>query len=640
MKKIIFIILISYLDINYSQAPDFQWAKNIGGNNDDFSNSIVTDSIGNVYNVGRFEGVADFDPGINVVNLSSNGSKDVYINKLDSNGDFIWVKQIGGTGAESSLAINIDINGDLYISGYFRYTVDFDPGIGVYNLTSNGLSDIFILKLDDQGNFIWAKQIGGSDNDMSNSLVTDMNNNVCISGYFKNTVDFDPGSGSFNLSSNGGMDSYILKLDVNGNFLWAKSIANSNSNDYGLSIDVDNFGNVYSTGIFEGTVDFDPSSSIYNLTSNGSDDMYIHKLDENGIFVWVKQMGGVNSDRCYSITIDDNNNIYTTGYFSSPIVDFDPGSGVSNLNAIGGSDAFIQKLDYNGNFLWVKHIGGSGSDEGGGITTDEYENIYFTGYFEGVADFDIGGASYYLTDTAYMGSIFICKYDIGGNFGWAVQIGGDDFDQGIAIELDNNNNIYTTGHFYSVNADFDPSSGVYNLSPASSGVNYNCDAYVHKLGYCNIDNSVTNNYPTLTANATGSTYQWLDCNNNYAVISGATSQNYTIPSNGNYAVEITNNNCVDTSSCVIMSDVSIDENINTLKIYPNPNNGEFIIKSDNIIKGKIEISNYLGQIVEDIKINNNISKINLSNKIEKGVYFVKVINNNKLIILVEKIIIE
>ena len=80
--------------------------------------------------------------------------------------------------------------------------------------------------------------------------------------------------------------------------------------------------------------------------------------------------------------------------------------------------------------------------------------------------------------------------------------------------------------------------------------------------------------------------------------------------------------------------------INTLKIYPNPNNGEFIIKSDKIIKGKIEISNYLGQIVEDIKINNNISKINLSNKIEEGVYFVKVINNDKLIILVEKIIIE
>ena len=107
--------------------------------------------------------------------------------------NFAWAKQLGGVGSENSYAIAVDANGNVYTTGYFWLTTDFDPGIGTYNLTSAGLYDIFVSKLDASGNFIWAKQIGGTSNDVGFSITVDANGNIYTTGYFRDTVDFDPG---------------------------------------------------------------------------------------------------------------------------------------------------------------------------------------------------------------------------------------------------------------------------------------------------------------------------------------------------------------------------------------------------------------------------------------------------------------
>jgi hypothetical protein len=123
-----------------------------------------------------------------------------------------WVFTTGGTGNDFGNAIGRDAQGNVYTAGSFAGTADFDPGPGVFNLSSVVYSDIFILKLDTSGNYIWAKGFGGSGDDRGFALTTDAQGNVYATSYFAGTVDFDPQGSVVNKSSNGGNDLYIQKL--------------------------------------------------------------------------------------------------------------------------------------------------------------------------------------------------------------------------------------------------------------------------------------------------------------------------------------------------------------------------------------------------------------------------------------------
>jgi hypothetical protein len=229
------------------------------------------------------------------------------------------------------------------VTGYYNGTIDFDLGTNVTNLTSNGSDDIFILKLDSNGVFIWAKSIGGSNNrDIGESITGDSLGNVYITGRFRGTVDFDPNFGIWNLSSVGGEDIFVLKLDSNGNFIWAKSFGNDSSN-WGQSIICDSENNLYITGFFSNTVDFDPSENVSNLISNGQSDIFILKLDTLGDFIFANSMGGSSSDWAYSISFDNLNNLLLTGKFYGNS-DFDPETTSFLLTPNGQDDVFIVKL--------------------------------------------------------------------------------------------------------------------------------------------------------------------------------------------------------------------------------------------------------------------------------------------------------
>ena len=144
-------------------TPEIAVAK-FGGTLTDQSYSIVVDSSGNVYTTGRFNGTADFDPGPGTANLVSSGSTDVFVSKLNSAGELVWVKQLGGTSTagDFSESVAVDSSGNVYTTGWFNGTADFDPGAGTANLVSAGNSDVFVSKLDSTGTFVWAKQLSGT----------------------------------------------------------------------------------------------------------------------------------------------------------------------------------------------------------------------------------------------------------------------------------------------------------------------------------------------------------------------------------------------------------------------------------------------------------------------------------------------
>ncbi len=462
---LIAVFLSGVLPVTLAHANDgdFVWAKAIGAEESDQGHGITVDTSGNVYTTGSFKGTVDFDPGPGIFNLTNAGPANaIFISKLDSNGNFVWAKAIGGQNNCIGYGITVDLFGNVYTTGFFWYTVDFDPGPGTFDLTSAGWTDIFISKLDSGGNFAWAKAMGGTLYDNGYDISVDTSGNVYTTGYFEGTADFDPGTGTAGLTSTGGLDIFISKLDSNGDFVWAKGMGGT-SEDRGYGLSIDTSGNVYTTGFFQGTVDFDPGPGTFNLINASGLDIFISKLDSNGDFAWAKAMGGASGSEGRGISLDTSGNVYTTGYFTGA-VDFDPAGGTTEIiTSIGGSqDIFISKLDTNGDFAWAKAMGGTSNENGYGISVDISGNIYTTGFFQDTADFDPGIGTFDLSSQLW-NDIFISKLSSNGDFIWAKAMGGALDEYGKGISVDTSGNVHITGYFQGT-VDFDPGVGTFNLA--------------------------------------------------------------------------------------------------------------------------------------------------------------------------------
>jgi len=570
-KTISVAFLICIISINISYAQDFEWAKRTGGIYDDYSGGNAIDNNGNVYTIGSFKGTVDFDPGIGVFNLSSVGMDDAFIQKLDANGNFIWAKRVGGNHYDYMISIALDDKGDIYLNGMFMDTVDFNPNNGDYFLSAVKYADVFVLKLDSSGNFIWAKSMGGEYAEFVSSINIDELGNVYTTGSFMDTVDFDPGDGVYNLESQYFSDVFVQKLDSDGNFIWAKSIEGNSEDVAGASV-IDSLGNIYTTGYFSDTADFDPGNGVYVLTPEGENDLFIQKLDSNGNFVWAKRVGGASYTRGISIAIDNYGSIYTTGIFSGT-VDFNPGAGINNLTSTNAKrEIFILKLDNSGNYTWAKRIGDSGDDNASSIYVDDRGDVYTVGTFTGTVDFDPSNGVYNLTMAGSGESnydIFIQKLNSDGNFIWAKRIGGTSIEYSTSIITDNNNNIYLTGAFR-ITVDFNPGIDTNNL--ISEG--------------------------------------WLD------IFTLKLSQNTV-------GINEQNNDRTDNL---------------TMSLYPNPNKGKFVLKvNTSSIKAQtfqLEVYTSMGKLIYNDRI---IVKTNLQKQIDiegisRGMYFLRLTNNNQTIV--------
>ena len=686
MKKSKLTTIASLLLTLVSHAQTFEWAKSSGSDTHDNGTSITVDPSGNVYTTGSFENTVDFDPGAGTANLTSAGDKDIFVLKLDASGNFIWAKSFGGINDDEGSSITVDSSGNVYTTGWFENTVDFDPGAGTATHTSAGASDIFVLKLDASGNYIWTKSFGGTSFDGGNSITVDASGNVYTTGYFEGTIDFDPGEGTANLVSSGQSTIFIQKLDTYGNFVWAKSSGFSNfAGGSGKSIDIDALGNVYTTGSFFNTVDFDPGAGVANFTSAGGSDIFVLKLDTSGNYIWAKTFGGTSFDAGFSITVDASGNVYTSGSFQGT-ADLNPGMGATNYTSEGYTDIFIQKLDAFGNFIWAYSFGDFYIDLGNSVTVDVSGNVYTIGYFTGTIDFDPGEGTTNLVSTVNQ-DIFVQKLDASGNFIWAYTFGGSNDDFGNSITVDALGNVYTTGAFENT-VDFDPGADTANLTAASifedifiqkmsqctptTSTDYktNCTSYtwINGITYtasndtatytlvnsAGCDSVVTLNLTinsvseintsldglTLTAINSNATYQWLNCNTNFGIISDETNQTFTATTNGNFAVELTENGCVDTSSCVEITTVGILENTfcQEINVFPNPTSGKVRITFEEALNNaEITLTDLQGRIVFTQKLDVTKEAL-LEIEGDAGVYFltIKTPNEKSLVKLVKK----
>jgi gliding motility-associated-like protein len=472
---IFFLLFICTLPI-FSQNVKLDWANSMAGNSYDACKAIALDDAGNVYATGYFSTTVDFDAGPGVFNLTSVNAEDAYMAKYDVTGKFIWAKSIGDFRYQAGNAITLDANGNIYVTGIFFGTTDFDPGPVIYNLISAGNEDIFVSKFDNTGNFIWAKRFGGPTNDFSNAIKLDAFGDILFNGYFENTADFDPGTGVFNLVSAGATDIFVCKLSSNGNLLWAQRMGGPSS-DAAFDIEVDGQNNVYSTGFFWSTADFDPGSAVFNLTSASLGDGFILKLNTNGNFINAINLGGNSRVRCISLKLDKTSQLYVTGHFDGE-ADFDPGNGTALLNSvIDDDDVFIGKYNLDFNLVWIKQIEGPSFQKVFDLEVDAADNIYTTGHYNGTADFDPGPAEYKLTAVGDP-DIFVMKLKPDGEFVWVAQATGSFFGSGYSLKVDKSNNIYVGGTFEGTK-DFDP--GPDEMKRTSAGQS---EMFIEKLRQC------------------------------------------------------------------------------------------------------------------------------------------------------------
>jgi len=461
-----FILSLSFLITSVSTPSANAWSSaqtTVSVFSGTLSNSgiaIAVDSSGNIYTTGSFIGTVDFDPGDGTTNLTSAGANDAFVSKLNSSGELIWAKSFGGASIDVGYSIAVDSSGNVYTTGLFEGTADFDPGTGITNLTSAGYRDVFVSKLNSSGALLWAKSFGGSQVDEGNSIAVDSSGNVYTTGFFYGTVDFDPGDGTTNLTSAGANDAFVSKLNSSGALLWAKSFG-ADQTDMGNSIAVDGSGNIYTTGSFALTVDFDPGNGTTELTSAGSHDAFVSKLNSSGALLWAKRFGGSYHTEAISIAVDSSGNVYTTGYFEGT-ADFDPGAGTAYLALAGYQDVFVSKLDSSGNYVWAKSFGvASYYKYSSSIAVDSSGNIYTTGTNTALASF--------------APDIFVSKLNSSGSLLWEKSFGGSSYDTGFSVAVDSSGNVYTTGYFEGT-VDFDPGVGTSNFT--SAGAN---DAFVLKL---------------------------------------------------------------------------------------------------------------------------------------------------------------
>lgn len=358
---------ISPFVAKYDPNGTLVWAW--GGSATNYStgqgHSIAVDSHGNVYATGHWGGRADFnplntDPDAPSVLSTVDESNDSYVLKLNADGSFAWVRRLGGPGQDLAGGVAVDPSGNVYAG-----------------TAQTG----FLAKFDSAGDQIWSHQFKAN---ITAVAVDAGGGNVLATGGFSGkNVDFDPGPGTYPLSSSGRSvdmcwNAFVLKLTSAGTFVWARSFNNTGTwgGSGGNDIVVDAAGSVYTSVSASGTVDFNPGKAAYRLSGE-----VLSKLDSRGTFVWAKVIGGTGTD----LAVDASNNVYVAGGFGGT-VDFNPGAGTYLMTATSGSDGFVTKLTSQGDFVRAAQVGSTINVSCRGVAVSGGK-VLLTGTFTGTALF-------------------------------------------------------------------------------------------------------------------------------------------------------------------------------------------------------------------------------------------------------------
>ena len=610
-------LLIFIPFISFAQLPELEWVSSTQGPDNCDSRDIHVDANGDVFSVGSFFGTVDFDPSGESATLIWT-SEAGFLQKLDANGEFMWVKGFGFQDGElTCVAVGTDPSGNIYVAGDFYGTVDLNPGEEEEIVVSEqGERNAFIVKLDSNGDFIWARSFLSDLDCNLFDLHISADEKLYLVGEFQGTIDLDPGENVMEVTSQDFTDGYMIELNADGDYV--NSIVLPNVQACRIEcVQTDADGNLYLSGAFSNTVDFDPGEGVSELTSAGGSDVFVSKMGQDGTLLWARHFGGETTDNVKDLVVDRLGSVITTGYFRAT-ADFDPGENSFEVMAAGVSgqpDGFVQKLDNQGNFAWAYTFGGVSFDQGDGLTVDVFNNVYLVGRYAAVADFLPGDE--------------VLEYDAPGSTdGFVLGLNGADGALRYVtvteatgngrmgeLDIDETGALFASGRFGGM-ADFNPDP---DLSSGTSAVSTS-DHFNWKLGQCVLDTVITLTDGTLSASdINGASYQWFFCDDPAIPVDGETNFIFTPEEDGSYFVEISLGNCIVPSECLEVNSLGVVENAiaEEINLYPNPASDLIHIRGG-LVKS-VELYDMTGKRV----LASGLKDIDIS-ILNKGVYLVRV----------------
>ncbi len=360
------------------------WSLSFGDADDQYAAGVAVDASGNVIMIGTFYGTMDFGGG---PLTSVGGSYDVFLAKFDAAGNHLWSKRYGDANDDLGGGVATDGSGNIFVIGDFWGTIDFGGGA----ITSGGYFDVFVARLDPDGNHVWSRGFGDTTLQEGRGIAVDGSDHVVVTGFFHGSMDFGGGP----LTSAGSADIFVARFDASGNHLWSQNYGDENE-QYGLAVATDASNNMVVTGYYWGGVDFGGGV----LTSAGLDDIYVVSLDPTGNHNWSRRFGDAAAQFGRSVAIDGSGNVVVTGEFSGT-ADF--GGGV--LTSAGAEDIYIAAFDAAGNHIQSQRFGDAGSQYGSAVAIDGSGEVVATGHFASTVD--LGGG---VLTSAGADDIFVAKF--------------------------------------------------------------------------------------------------------------------------------------------------------------------------------------------------------------------------------------
>jgi len=539
--------------------------------------AIHADVSGNVVSSGIYYGLVDYDPSAAVAEFGSVSNYGAYIQKLTTDGNYIWAKVFPNYYATPNKIVQDEL-GNVFTTGIFYGPMDLDPGASSFTLNGQ-YYDSYILKLSSAGNFVWAKHLTSSYYCYADDLQFDSQGNIYIVGGHNGNTDFNPDLVATETLSapNSQYRAFLLKLNSLGLFQWVKLLApNAVSRAYHLQIDSED--NLHIAGTFQGASDFDPDPLYeFPLTAAATyaDDVFITRLDSDANFISAHRFGGINAESVNGFVVNPDTRLtFITGFFSST-VNFDPSGGNVSLTANGGNDAYMLRLTQCDATSFNFNDSACGSYDFNGTVYTE------SGTYEAL-----------LTSLAGCDSLVTVQLEV--------------FESSISDILLTTNDVVTYNDILYTQAG--------NYTQTLQNVN-GCDSIIYIEVFILEDGwPLSVEGEDITHNVTGQSYQWVDCDNNNAPIPGATEQSFSPTQSGNYAVIVYGNEGDAMSDCVQFTYVGItEENTANVKVYPNPFSDIIVIdlEDTNAMYAIIDIS---GRRVKEGMLNQKqLSLSDLSN---------------------------
>ena len=414
-------------------AQHFDWAQSIGGLGLDVGRAVTTDADGNVIVVGSFSGSTHIAGTV----LTGYGTMEAFVAKFTAEGDFLWARVISGPAEDMARGVVTEDNGNIFVVGHFTDTVVFAiTQTDTVAARSEGGQDVFVVKYSAEGELMWARTGGGTEDDTATDIDRyRWSGKLYVSGGFQKRARF----GSASILSNGLTDAFLAKLDPDGNFHWIRN-GGGLEHDIAASVAVDQTNEtVYIAGDFYDQATFDGVP----LQALGSSDMFLAQFDESGNLNWARTNGGTTVDVATGVGTDLNGKVYVSGYFQGTTF-FQNHS----ASALSYNDVFLSRFDADGNCEWLRSAGSWGLDNCLGMAVAWDGTTYLTGMFEEEIFADDVSA----TGNGY--DIFILNYSPSGEVRYVKTAGAGSADIAMATCLGPDESVYVTGYYYFF-ADFD-----------------------------------------------------------------------------------------------------------------------------------------------------------------------------------------